>query len=99
MCARADLDIELERRAAELEKEKAEIPARQGIRNRYAVWKEEDALHQQKLKRIQTDCKHPTGTQGSSRMVSDGGWYSEPRLMAKFTCADCGLTREISVRS
>ena len=99
MCIRADLDTELERRNAELERENTEIPVRQGIRSRYAVWKEEDASHQTKIKRIQTDCKHPTGTQGSSRMVSDGGWYSEPRLMAKFTCADCGLAREISVKS
>ena len=93
------LDTELERRAAELEREKAEIPVRQGIRSRFATWKDVDALHQQKLKRIQSDCKHPTGTQGPSHMVSDGGWCSDSCLMAKFTCADCGFVCEISVKS
>ena len=59
MSDKNELDAEMERAAAELEKKKAELPARQAIRNRLAVWTQKDVLHQAEYKRILSDCKHP----------------------------------------
>ena len=80
MSDKNELDAEMERAAAELEKKKAGLPARQAIRARIADYKRKHAALQMELTAIQGDCNHSEETTDLPRRNHDGS-----RI-----CKDCG---------